>query len=75
MAEAENVPLTKRIVALPWASVAGAKFRVQLPFVGMIIWNSVNVAPDPTNPMAIGFKPPVALKNVGLETPISVLAL
>ena len=71
-AEAENVPLTNRIAALPFWSVAGAKVRFQMPLVGIVIRKAVNVGPIPTNPVAIGLKPPESSKNDGIETAISV---
>ena len=74
-AEAENVPLTNATVELPFWSFAGAKLRTQLPLVGIVMRNSLNVGPDPMNPMAIGFNPPATSKKEGLDTPISVLGL
>src|SRR5262245_33034472 len=74
-AEAENVPLTNRTVALPFISVAGAKLRPHPPLVGNVIPNSENVVPAPTTPMTLGFRPPESLKKPGLETPNSLLGL
>jgi hypothetical protein len=64
--------LTNRTAALPFSSVAGAKWRSQLPLVGIVIRNAANVGPIPTNPVAIGLNPPEWSKNDGIETPNSV---
>jgi hypothetical protein len=37
--------------------------RFQLPLVGRVRRNGLNVGPDPENPMATGFRPPAALKT------------